>query len=66
LGFKEERSTILFVKKYLKDTLERNAPLLSKSHGGDRRSQEIGARQIAEFLSKDGKVVSHNSVIIFK
>ncbi len=60
--FKEERATILFVQKYIKDDLERNAPLQPKGHGGDRRSNEIGSRQIAEFLSKDGKVVSHNKV----
>ena len=54
--FKEERGTILFVKDYLSRTV--------MGHDSSKKTHknEIGARQIALFLSKDGKVVSHNKV----
>jgi len=56
------------VKKYLQEKTKRNAPLrLEKARDKKGRLkgnpyQGIGARQIAEFLSKNGKVVSHNKV----
>jgi len=51
------------VKKYLEDK-EPSVMVHDTTKGGyhTHKNKEIGARQIAEFLSKNGKVVSHNKV----
>jgi len=57
--FREEMATVKFVRKYLNDQL-RNGAIRRRPH--ERSDQDIGARQIALFLSKDGKMISHSKV----
>ena len=64
--FREEKDSIILAEKLLKERVERKGALHSKTHGGDRRSQECGSRQIAKFLSKKGKMISHNKVATIK
>ena len=54
-------ATVKYVKKYLSEQL-RNGALHRQVKPHTRNDQEIGSRQIAEFLSKDGKMISHSKV----
>ena len=58
--FREERDTVLFVKGYLSDkqpSVMHHDKRGKFQKGVKNISHGIGARQIAEFLSKNGKVV---------
>lgn len=60
--FREERGTVLFVREYLAGVMGHDTRDNTGRINKASTSQGIGARQIALFLSKDGKVVSHNKV----
>jgi len=55
--------SVKFVRKYLETTTS-NAPIhvVKREQGGGTQPKGIGARDIALFLSKDGKMISHSKV----
>jgi len=60
--YRDTSDSIILAKRWLKGEFESKPTLHSRTHGGDRRSQEIGVRQIANFISTQGKTISHTQV----
>jgi len=59
--FRQELDAVLLSKKWLLNVQQMDDQKY-QGRGGDHRSKEIGARQIATFLSKEGKTICKSKV----
>jgi len=59
IEFKDTEDSVMLAKKYLTERL-RKGTLHRAEH--TRQDQDIGAREIAKFLSKNGKTISHSQI----
>lgn len=62
--YRDMADCIMLAKKWLEGSLSSGKQVYTTKKGGyhTHKVQEIGARQVAEFLSKQGKAISHAQV----